>query len=323
MCQRWHEVSRKVSLKKIVASIKTQHHLLIPEKTFSLIGVLPPYVTHINLSFENLLDYWFIDFVDFTKEVGKFPSLKVVVLRGIKFQIPQYYFDLLTQLPKSVRVLVLHESHFIKCENQKDIVHEIPEIEILDLSNGVNLPIHLSMFLNVLRLKKLRLACSVIPDNSLWPFFGGFREDPFRTTNRTDSFFATLMEILSSCHQLQVLDLESTIMSSMAFRAIRSNCIQLHELYVCFTRITDDDLIFDDQEIILPNLIKICLRNCQVTSKGITAFMKVCPSLSHVYVGSKDEFAVNNFAECKSEKVNVLNGFKHCYHFKKVDYMSQ
>lgn len=134
----------------------------------------------------------------------------------------------------------------------------------------------------------------------------------------SDYTFEIHPSIVSS---LEVLDLEGTITGYFAFKAVRNYGSHLVELYMCFTLVQDDDLVFENRVDALPRLEKVCLRACNVTYNGIISLLKSCKSLQHVCVGQPGAEAQNHYSKCNSEKVHITDSFLYCDHYAEINYM--
>lgn len=241
------------------------------------------------------------------------PNLRTLILNRVAFNVSGEIINLFIQLPETVEVFVLHDCDI--CGIEQDYVNsdQISMIRVLNLSTCNQVFIRPFSFSSMPFLKHLRLAgCFMAPSYiSLEHFPVPFRQD---------YFFESIVKVL--CQQLTILDLELAGIGSATFRTIFSSCSQLEELYACFSCVKDSDLTFiADGKIVVASLKKICLRNCLVSSVGINALIQAIPSLTDVYVGSKESYRANHYSDCLSEKVHVINDIKHCKHHKKVNYL--
>lgn len=186
------------------------------------------------------------------------------------------------------------------------------EIEVLDLSHSRGIRfIHPTFnnfsFVYMPNLKKLHLAgCALSEPNC--------------------SFF--VHDVIKNLH---LFNLEQNDIGFNTFLTILKYGIHLTELYVCWTLVKDDDLIFDEMQKGLINkynllpalksLEKICLRGCNVTSNGIGSFIQFCPALRRVSVGNEELNSATDYSACNTEIVKVLNGFRYCNHNETADNM--
>lgn len=295
----WYRITRyPVFWRRIFAKV------FQPDSALKLINILQSHVTYINLSFEDVPKDSYVNVKEFSMLLReKCPHLESLIINKIKFcvNIAAQKLEFWMQLHENLKVLSLRNTDFTlifpEFEENELLNDEniFSKIEVLDFT-GSNIHIWSpTTFLHLTSLKVLRL-CRVL----LHPCF----------------FDPVLPYIMQ---QLQILDLESTIAGSDTFDTIRRYGVHLTELYMCETLIEDEALVFVDT--CLPRLKKICLRGNDVTSVGIMSLIKWCPSLDHVYVGREEVDPRNDYSDCNSEKVHVINGYRFCNHFKEVEYI--
>lgn len=84
--------------------------------------------------------------------------------------------------------------------------------------------------------------------------------------------------------QLRVLSLKRTWIGPRTFQAVRNHGLNLQELYLCYTYVRDEDMIFNKS--VFPHLQKICFyHTCYITAEGIVSVAKSCQSLQKLYFG--------------------------------------
>ena len=265
------------------------------EAAIKFIQMLPSCVTHLKLSFEYSED-WTLDFRDFSVTLqDRCPNLQVLIFHRARLTdvANPRKIQLSKLLISNIQVLAFHhcvsKNYSMICSDDT----AASTIEVFDISRS-KLSFDYSFISKMPHVKKMYLAGSGICDLI-------FKTDP------------------SIVSRLEVLDLEGTLTGSSAFKAVRDYGFHLVELYMCFTLLNDDDLIFDDD--ILPRLEKLCVRVSDVTHKGVASLLKACKSLQHVYVGDLTANPENDYSMCDPEKVRIINGFEYCDHYAKVDFM--
>lgn len=263
------------------------------------VQMLPPCVTHLRLDFTYSED-WALNLRDLSMILQeRCPSLEVLIFHRARFMtitISRPILYISEQLMANIRVLVLHHTALkdVTMLDGSDAV--LSKIEVLDISRSTHMLLNDSFASRVPLLKKMRLAGSGISDYT-------FETHP------------------SIVFGLEVLDLEGTITGYFAFQAVRNYGSHLVELYMCFTLVQDDDLVFENSAEALPRLEKVCLRASHVTYKGVLSLLKSCKSLQNVCVGNVVADPENDYSRCNSEKVQIIEGFVYCDHYAKINYM--
>lgn len=295
----WYRITRyPVFWRRIFAKV------FQPDSALKLINILQSHVTYINLNFEDVPKDSYVNVKEFSMGLReKCPHLESLIINKIKFcvNIAAKKLEFWIQMHENLKVLSLRDTGFklkFLAIDENELLNDgniFSKLEVLDFTGS---SIHLwnpATFLRLTSLKVLRL-CRVF----LHP-----------------CFFEPVLPCIMQ--QLQILDLESTMACSGTFATICRYGLNLTELYMCETVIQDESLVSVDT--CLPRLKKICLRGNDVTSVGIMSFIRWCPSLDHVYVGREEIDPRNNYSDCNSEKVHVINGYRFCNHFKEVEYI--
>lgn len=263
------------------------------------VQMLPSCVTHLRLNF-TYSEAWALNLRDLSMILQeRCPSLEVLIFHRARFMTinaSRAVLYICEQLMTNIRVLVFHHAALndVTMLDISDAV--LSKIEVLDISRSTQMLLNDSFVSRVPHLKKMRLAGSGISDYT----------------------FETHPSIVSN---LEVLDLEGTITGYFAFKAVLNYGSHLVELYMCFTLLQDDDLVFENPADALPCLEKVCLRASNVTYKGVISLLKSCKSLQHVCVGEPVADPENDYSKCNSEKVEIIHGFLYCDHYAKINYM--
>lgn len=269
------------------------------EAAMKFVQMLPSCVTHLRLDFTYSED-WALNLRDLSVILQeRCPRLEVLIFHRARFitiNISRATLYVCEQLMANIRVLVFHHTA-LNDVTMLDISDAIlSKIQVLDISRSAQMLLNDSFVSRVPNLKKMLLAGSGISDYT----------------------FETHPSIVS---RLEVLDLEGTITGYFAFKSVRNYGFHLVELYMCFTLVQDDDLVFEKPADALPRLKKVCLRASNVTYKGIISLLKSCKSLQHVCVGQPVTDPENDYSKCNSEKVEIIDGFLYCDHYAKINYM--
>lgn len=278
----------------------------------NFVRALPQCVTHLRLSFEDdefdEINNSCIDANAFLKKLQRrCPNLEVLVFDHARFKAksscPSVAY-LCEKYFSNIRVLVLHHCYLRKYLMVYDDDKALSKIEVLDISDSAfdfGQLCNRSLIYKIPHVKKLRL-CEGLENDEM------FLRDPFEISH------------------LEILDLELNPIASKTFREIRKYGRNLVELYLCHTYLNDEDLTFKDPAETFPCLKIICLRDCNVTVRGIHSLIQSHPSLQQVIVSKHvvtDSRSTLGYDISSFAKISPSEKLKFCYHFAKIDYMNE
>ena len=284
--------------------------MCMSEAAMDFVRALPPCVTHLRLSFEDTED----PYINITKLLKKLqercPDIRVLIFHRARLKAKDCSYSIVhlcESLLTNMRVLVMHYCKLKKhlmIYNKDTVTSKIEVLDVTGSASLIKVPYDdynlyfRPLFRDVPRLKKVHFSEMYENDEI-------FSEDP------------------SKISHLELLNLERNFVGPKTFRAIQKYGSNLIELYICYTVLNDNDLIFEDAVDILPQLKKICLRATPVTFRGIHSLMESCPSVQHIHVGSyqiENSQAVG-YHLCNSERIHVVQKNDFCYHFSEIDYI--
>ena len=127
-------------------------------------------------------------------------------------------------------------------------------------------------------------------------------------------------ENIFSLHQLKILHLEDTNVSSKIFHALKNRAVNLTELSLCHSILCDDDFSFNNS--VFPLLKTICLRHTAfVTSKGLVSLVQSCPSLQNIYVVRRlaEKYENHPFVATNTSKLRIVKAMDSCDHSQDAD----
>ena len=121
-------------------------------------------------------------------------------------------------------------------------------------------------------------------------------------------------------HQLQILHIGYSNISSINFRALKSCAVNLIELFLCGSILFNDDLSFHNT--VFPFLKTICLRHVKfVTCEGLVSLVQSCPSLQNIYVdrGLAESYANHSFVITNTSESRIVKAVDSCDHSQDAD----
>ena len=263
---------------------------------------LCPSMTYLKLDFD--FCYWLgaMDFKEFCVELQeKCPHIQTLILNNALLSVSFHSaISICSEFLQNVKTLVLHKSEFNKGSEKRECCG-ISVIEILDISECADVEkSSMHIFSTMPYFKKLNLSGIEITD--YW----------FR--NEDNLFFL---------HQLESLHRGDTDICHETLRVLQKYAVNLTELYLCWTRLSDDD--FNRTSSAFPLLKTICLKSCRhLTCEGIVSLVQSCSlSLENVYVDRHiaQSYALHPFVTANKSKLEIVKAIDNCDNHEKLEFL--